>query len=211
MTPQMATRPRVKICGLRRRGDAALALELGAAALGCVLAPDSPRAASLAEARALVAAFGPRAPVVLVFRDASRDEVLAARDATGALHAQVHGASEALCSALEAEGLTMVRVFRVAPGARALPALEPAPTPERPALLDVGRGGSGQRFDWALLGERAPEATFVAGGVDAHNVGELVRRRPFGIDLSSGIERAPGIKDEEEMRRLFAAIEEACS
>ena len=80
-----------------------------------------------------------------------------------------------------------------------------------PVLLDVGAGGSGTPFDWRLLGRVAPPRLWIAGGITPANVRALLARAPFGIDVSSGVERAPGIKDARRLRALFAAIEEGTS
>lgn len=199
-------RVNVKICGLRRAADAARAVALGATHLGCVLAADSPRRANFDDVRAVCDASS-GVPVVLVFRDAPLAEILAACDATAVRRVQVHGADQMLLAALAANGCIVHRVLRVDPHTRALPALEPPPSPSQPALLDVGRGGSGECFDWRLLGERAPPATFIAGGIDPYNVEELLPRAPWGIDLSSGVESAPGVKDLTRLAALFTALE----
>jgi phosphoribosylanthranilate isomerase len=73
-------------------------------------------------------------------------------------------------------------------------------------VLDVAAGGSGRRFDWALLGGRAPYATFIAGGITPDNVGALLRHAPWGIDVSSGVESAPGVKDGGRLKALFASL-----
>jgi len=203
----------IKVCGVRRAEDAVRAAELGASYVGCVLALDSPRRASLAEVREVVASLqvapsvesGP-APV-LVFRDASFEEVLAATRATGVSRVQVHGATAADLAALAAAGLSVHRVFALAPDASELPVLDPAPHPDRPALLDVGRGGSGEVFDWRLLSSGAPPATLVAGGITPDNVHGLLPYGPYGLDVSSGIEERPGRKDPGAMNALFAALE----
>ena len=201
-------RPLVKICGLRRAEDAEVALELGADLLGCVLASDSPRCATLAEVAGIAAAAAGRAEVVLVFRRPAHDQVVTACRDTGVGRIQVHGVPAAAVDALEATGLCAHRVYAVGEAARQLPVFDPAPTPDRPAVLDVGTGGSGRTFDWRLLGARAPAATFVAGGITADNVATLLAHRPHGIDLSSGIEREPGVKDPDEMRRVFRTLGE---
>jgi phosphoribosylanthranilate isomerase len=77
---------------------------------------------------------------------------------------------------------------------------------DTPALLDVGGGGSGRSFDWDLLGTEAPPFTFVAGGIRPENVEALLEHRPYGIDLASGVESEPGVKDEEKLRELFDRI-----
>lgn len=199
-------KPLVKICGLMRPQDARLASELGATHVGVVRAPSSPRCASLAEARAIFDAAG-EAARVLVFKGVPVARVLddARRVRAGA---QIYGFEEADALWLESEGIRVYRVFRMSADSRALPRLAPAPTAARPAMLDVGGGGSGKRFDWRLLGERAPDATFVAGGVSPDNVSELLRYRPYGIDLSSGVESTPGVKDPALLHALFERIQE---
>lgn len=197
----------IKICGLRRPQDAALAVALGATHLGCVLAADSPRGATLDEARAVRdAADGRR--LVLVFRDPSAADVLRAADALDTPHVQLHCASDALVATLAERGLRCARAYSVGRDADRLPPFTPKPTADRPAVLDVGRGGTGQRFDWGLLGHGCPDATFVAGGITPHNVTALLPHAPWGIDLSSGIESHPGHKDHTAMRALFAALPE---
>ena len=91
--------------------------------------------------------------------------------------------------------------------ARAIPTFDSEPSKKRPALLDVGGGGSGRCFDWNLLGAEAPAFTFVAGGIRPENVESLLDHRPYGIDLSSGVESEPGVKDEGKLHRLFERIE----
>lgn len=198
-----------KICGLRRPEDAVRAVELGAEFLGIVLAPDSPRCANLEQARAVRDAVGSAAVVVLVFRGADRDAVLRASEVLAVGTVQVHGMAESDCDRLENEGLSVIRVHPLAPGASALPQLRPEPSPGHYALLDVGCGGTGTTFDWSLLGDEGPEFTFVAGGITPGNVRELLAHDPWGIDVSSGVERAPGEKDHGELERLFAALREA--
>lgn len=202
---------RVKICGVRRVQDAELAVELGADFIGCVLAQDSPRRATLDEVREILESVGGRAQLVLVFRAASVHEIEDAVESTGVQRVQPHGADERTCSRLERRGVTVHRVRSLSPGARRLPKLEPEPTEDRPALLDVGPGGSGTAFDWSLLAPRAPFATFIAGGISPENLAGLLAYRPYGIDLSSGVESSPGVpgvKDRDRLCRLFERLEE---
>ena len=76
-------------------------------------------------------------------------------------------------------------------------------------LLDGGPGGAGAAFAWSLLAPSAPPFVFVAGGVRPENIAMLLRCRPFGIDVGSGVESAPGDKDPAALRALFAAV--ACT
>jgi tryptophan synthase beta chain len=200
-------RPLVKICGLTRPEDAALATRLGATHLGCVLVEDTPRCVDAARARAVFAA-GSTARGVLVFRSPDPIQVLRAVDVAGTTHVQIDASAAATVETLEAAGLTVYRSYVVSSDDTSLPAAVPPASRERPIVLDTG-GGTGRRFDWSLLTrgtETAPEATFVAGGVGPDNIGELLTRRPWGIDVSSGVESAPGQKDAERLERLFAAL-----
>lgn len=198
-------RPLVKICGLRRVQDAELAVALGATHVGAVRTPESPRRASLDEARAIFDRVASKATRVLVFRDVPIEGVVRDASSSGADWVQLYGGSDADFERLESEGFRVLRVYRVEEDSRALPALLDS-SDARPALLDVAGGGTGRRFDWRLLGSEAPPFTFVAGGIRAENVEELLLHRPHGVDLSSGIERAPGVKDEEKLRMLFDRI-----
>ena len=200
-------RPRVKICGLRRLEDVQLALALGADDCGFVVAPDSPRAVrveELAELAAPVLAAGRRA--VLVSRGVPAPRLAEHARRAGIAAVQMHGAGADDEALLAAAGCAPWRVVSVAVDATRLPPLPPA-TPTCPALLDVGAGGTGTRFAWRLLGDRAPDHTYIAGGISSTNVTELLRHHPFGIDVSSGVEASPGCKDETLLRALFAALD----
>lgn len=199
-------RPLVKICGLKRVEDAELAVSLGASFVGAVRSL-SPRRVSLAEARALFSRVGSRAARVLVFRDYDLDEVLSDARAAGADWVQLYHAPEADVLRAESEGFRVLRVYSMSEDTRRMPSFSCEPAEDRPALLDVGGGGSGRSFDWSLLGRNAPAFTFVAGGIDPSNVDLLLERRPYGIDLSSGVEREPGVKDETKLRKFFERIE----
>lgn len=201
-------RPRVKICGVRRVADAQLAVELGATHIGCVLAVDSPRCATLEEARELAAALAGTAQMILVFRNPQAQDVAEVSTATGIANVQVHGVDEEFYASLETRGLIVHRVHSLSPGTTELPHLQPVPTEECPSFLDVGRGGAGQAFDWNILRGRVPHATFIAGGVTPDNVSALVGHQPWGVDLSSGVESAPGVKDPEKLKHLFAVVAE---
>jgi len=201
--------PVVKICGLRRLADAELSMDLGARYLGCVLAADSPRCAEVAEVKSIAAAAAARAEVVLVFRKTSQEQILRRCEETGVRRVQIHGTSPGACRMLAFYGIEVHPVFRVAADATRLPELDPLPTPGRPAVLDGGAGGAGLRFAWDLLGAAAPDAVLIAGGTHAGNVAELLRHRPYGIDVSSGVEVSPGVKDAAELRKLLGQIEAA--
>lgn len=197
---------KVKICGLRRAVDADAALGLGATHLGIVLAEDSARCASRREAHQIVSLARGCADVVLVFRGESDEVIRAHCDALGVARVQVHGAGHGRCRSLAAAGLLPVPVATIPEDARSLPEFSPTPTAEMPALLDGGRGGEGRCFRWDLLGPRAPEGVFVAGGIRPANVRRLLPFRPWGIDVSSGVEAEPGVKDAVLMSQLIHAV-----
>ncbi len=195
---------RVKICGVTRVEDALAAVRLGADALGLNFWPRSKRFVAPEAARAIVRALPPFVAAVGVFVDPTRDEVLRAVDASGVRTVQLHGDEPpALCAALP---LPVVKAIRVA-DAHSLAAI--ASYEVSAFLLDSaspGYGGSGQGFDWALAAEAASAVRVVlAGGLHPGNVAEAVRTvRPYAVDVASGVESAPGIKDEEKMRRFIA-------
>jgi phosphoribosylanthranilate isomerase len=220
---------------VRRVEDARLAVALGAGWIGCVRAVDSPRRATLREVAEIRRSIDGRAGVVLVGRVGGvrrgegnakgdgrdgcekgerRDEgdVVAAlvREAkrVGASAVQIHGASRAALARVRDAGLVAWKVIPLARGATRLPRpLRTARVARSPVLLDVGAGGSGTPFYWRLLGRVAPPRLWIAGGITPVNVRALLVRTPFGIDVSSGVERAPGIKDARRLRALFAAID----
>ena len=196
----------IKICGLRRPEDARLAVLLGAGWIGIVRAPDSPRSASIAEARRVIAAAREENPAVRpVLATGRRNREQVARDALalGVRRVQPHGLSEAGIRSLRGAGLKVHRVVRIPERAERLPGFGVPEAGDGPVVFDVGGGGTGRSFDWSILGERAPRRVFIAGGIRPGNIARLLPRRPWGVDLSSGVESAPGVKDPERLRRLF--------
>jgi len=200
--------PRVKICGLTRLEDALLAARLGADALGFNFWPGSKRHVAPANARALVRALPPFVTAVGVFVNPSRDEVLRAVEASGVTVVQLHGDEPPeLCASLPFPVLKAIRVS----GPASLAAL--ASYEVHGFLLDApsqGYGGSGTAFDWALAAEAAAAVPLLlAGGLGPENVREAIRAvRPWGVDVASGVESSPGVKDPEKLRRFIEAAKE---
>ncbi len=202
-------RLKVKVCGITRLEDALAAVRLGADALGFNFWPRSKRYLPPAEARAIVRRLPPLVTAVGVFVDPTRDEVLRAAEQSGIVVAQLHGdESPELCLSLPLPVLKGIRVV----DARSLAQL--ASYDVRGFVLDApsaGYGGSGTTFDWSLVAQAARELRVVlAGGLTPENVGEAVRAvRPWAVDVASGVESAPGVKDEEKMRRFIEVAMEA--
>jgi len=200
---------KVKICGVTRLEDALAAVRLGADALGFNFWPRSKRYLPPAEARAIVRSLPPLVTAVGVFVDPTREEVLRAADASGISVAQLHGDEPPqLCVSLP---IPVLKAIRVA-DAHALALL--ASYEVQGFLLDAptpGYGGSGATFDWTLAAEVAREFPIVlAGGLSPENVVEAVRTvRPFGVDVASGVESAPGVKDHEKLRLFIERAKEA--
>ena len=217
-------RTRVKICGITRREDARRAVALGADALGFVFVAASARCVSLETARRMVRELPPFVTPVGLFLDAETEEVEAALEAMPDLVPQFHGRESASwCEAFGRPYLKALGVAEGLPTRRALEAYEGA----RGFLLDShapgALGGTGHAFDWRRLADGALEADdedgrarvggralILAGGLDASNAEEAVATlRPYALDVSSGVERAKGVKDEEAMRAFLDAVRRA--
>lgn len=201
-------RPRVKVCGITRPEDAALAVELGASALGFVFWPKSPRAVRLEVARSIARQMPPFVAIVGVFVNQPFDEVLAIAAGVPLTAVQFHGdeADEVVSSfpwrviraiALDGAGADL----RLARLPHTVTILVDAHDPER-------RGGTGRTTDWQTAARVAAiRPTILAGGLSPSNVGSAVRTvRPWGVDVASGVESAPGVKDATLLRAFFTAI-----
>jgi phosphoribosylanthranilate isomerase len=189
----------VKICGLTNEDDAVHAAAAGATALGVVFAPASPRCVTADRARAIVGAVPGHVPVVGVFVDARLEELVATVAHTGIRWVQLHGD--------EPEGYSSALKMPLLRAAGVEVALEAWPTATLllDAITNDARGGSGTRVDWdrarAIARHRK---TILAGGLTADNVAEAIATvRPFGVDVSSGVEASPGRKDPEKVARFI--------
>jgi phosphoribosylanthranilate isomerase len=196
---------RIKFCGLTREADIEAAADLGVDAVGFVLWPKSPRALTLTAAADLVRRLPRSITPVGVFVQPTHDEVAGAIEIAGIRVAQVH-AMEDPSSVM---GLCETWVA-ASPGAVA--ASIPA---DLTILLDAEdderHGGTGQRIDWDAAGRiAAARRVMLAGGLTPQNVGEAIRRaKPYGVDVSSGIEERPGVKNAKLMREFVTAVRRA--
>jgi phosphoribosylanthranilate isomerase len=205
---------RVKICGITRLEDAELATELGAWAIGFILWERSPRAADPAVAAGIVRAVRRRVEPVGVFVNASLDEVAHAADALGLTHLQLHGdEGPAFCTeAGRRTGCKVIKAARVASGAD-LQALERFRIDFH--LLDTAAkgkyGGSGQSWDWELAAHRRSKVpAILSGGLTPENVADgIAAVKPYAVDVASGVEASPGVKDPAKVEAFFAAARPA--
>ena len=196
----------VKICGITRLEDAMAAVDAGANALGFIFWPSSPRCVDPNQARAIVSALPPFVTPVGVFVDQPAEEVIRVATKVGVRVVQLHGSeTPAYASDL---GLPFVKAVASDKSAQEIDAW-----PENVVLLldvhdPVRRGGTGKTIDWTAAAAIARRRRVIlAGGLTAANVREAIGQvRPFGIDVSSGVEAAPGIKDHERLKALFEAI-----
>ena len=195
----------LKICGLTNEADAAHAVAAGATALGVIFAPSSPRCVSPDRARDIVEAVPAEVPVVGVFVNAPLEEIVAVVAHTGIRIVQLHGDEpERYAAALK------VPLLRAADVDAALDAW-PTATLLLDAVSSAERGGTGRRVDWdraAAVARR--RKTVLAGGLTADNVAEAIATvRPFGVDVSSGVEASPGRKDRDKVSRFLANAKRA--
>jgi phosphoribosylanthranilate isomerase len=204
---------KVKICGITRGEDAEQAVALGAWALGFILWPRSKRAADPAVAAGIARQLR-RRPVELVgvFVNQSLDEIAGAVDSIGLSYVQLHGdEGPAFCAAVgQRTGAKVIKAARIRHAAD-LRDLERFHTDLH--LLDTAaegfRGGSGQTWDWGLLASRRSKTPFLlSGGLTPENVGEAIAAtHPWGVDVASGTEASPGVKDPHKLEAFFAAVD----
>ncbi|NTW28630.1 MAG: phosphoribosylanthranilate isomerase [Coriobacteriia bacterium] len=207
----MSRRTRIKICGITRAEDAALAVAAGADAIGVVFAP-SPRQVDVLRAAEIFSAVPPAVERVGVFVNAPAEEVARAVTLCGLSAVQFSGdESPENCAVAPA---SVVKAFRVGTEFDTAQ-LEPYRGHVDALLLDTyvagQAGGTSQTFSWHTIGELPGWAPFyVAGGLNAGNVGECIAAlHPFAVDVSSGVESSPGVKDPEKVRALCAAVRAA--
>jgi phosphoribosylanthranilate isomerase len=198
-------RVRVKFCGMTRAEDAVEAAAVGVDAIGLVFVPGSKRAVSIEQAREICSALPPLVAAVGLFLDAAAEEVGRVIDAVPLNWLQFHGREDpAFCASF------------ARPWIKALPmgspeAVQYSDWDNATGLMLDGHvagamGGSGARFDWRSA--RLPDRPWIlAGGLDPDNVGEAVQRlRPNAVDVSSGIESAPGLKSATLMQRFMTEL-----
>lgn len=202
---------RVKICGITRLRDALVAVECGADAVGFVFVPGSRRFITPEDARGIARMLPPYVTTVGVFVDASEEDVGRIVERSGVGAAQFHGSESP--AFLRRFSFPVYKAFRVAAGfdVGILPMY-----PGQAYLLDAGGGGgyggTGQVIDWSLAAEGAKYGRIIlAGGLTSGNVAEAIDcARPYAVDVSSGVESSPGIKDGRKIHSFMMAVRSAC-
>lgn len=207
-------RTRVKICGITRPSDARVAAEAGADAIGLVFYPPSPRYLSAERAREICDALPPFVQTVALFvnPDAAQVAQVIGRVRPGIL--QFHGEESAqFCGQF---GMPYIKACRVGHGVRQAGDLLEYLRPFSSAagwLLDshvAEYGGVGERFDWSIVPRHLARPLVLSGGLAPDNVAEAIRRvRPWGVDVSSGVESAKGVKDPEKVGAFIAEVRNA--
>ena len=198
---------KVKICGITRHEDAAAAVRAGAAAIGFVFVRSSKRWIEPARARDIIAGLPPHVTPVGVFVNASRAEIRGVAESTGIRLIQLHGDE----TPEEASGFTLPvwKAFRVTP---AFDVASLAAFPVEGYLLDTYveglDGGTGKTFDWGIaVAAKRYGRIILGGGITPENVERALREvGPYAVDVSSGVELSPGIKNAVKIARLFDAI-----
>ena len=195
----------IKICGVTSAGDAAMAVAAGADAIGVNLWPGSKRYVARQAAPGVLAAVPPGILKVGVFVNAPAAEIAAALDELGLDRAQLHG-DERAADYGELDQDRIIKVVRVHDDGST-----PAAGAWNPAmwLYDAfvdGFGGAGVTAPWPAIARAARRPFLLAGGLTAQNVAAGIRAtRPDGVDVASGVEARPGVKDPAKLRAFVAA------
>jgi phosphoribosylanthranilate isomerase len=196
---------KIKICGITNRTDALLAVELGADALGFIFYPKSPRYVKVSVAADICNALPPFVAKVGVFVDELEYEIEKALGECLLTALQFHGDEPpGFCQKFAAKSIKAIRM-------RDETSLRVAAEYDVDALLldtytESERGGTGKTFDWSLAvkAKEIGPPIILSGGLTAANVQEAIRAvRPYGVDVASGVEREPGKKDPEKLRRFI--------
>jgi phosphoribosylanthranilate isomerase len=197
--------PRVKLCGTTRPEDAELAAEVGAWAIGFILWPGSKRRADPAVAAGIARQQRRRLELVGVFVNPTLDEVAHAVEGIGLTHVQLHGDEGPAFAAAVAQrtGVRVIKALGIHSGAD-IRDIERFHTDFH--MLDTGRG-TGKTWDWALAAQRRSAVPVIlAGGLTPENVADgIAAVHPWAVDVASGVEAEPGIKDPVKVEAFMAA------
>lgn len=202
---------RIKICGITRIEDALAAAAVGADAIGLVFFAKSPRHVAIDRAAEICAALPPFVTTVGLFVDAGADQVGDVLERVPLDLLQFHGDESA--AECERHGRPYIKALRMRPGIDLRGAVAGYGS-ARGILLDTYRpglpGGTGESFDWSQVPSDLKTPIILAGGLSPDNVAEAVRRvRPWAVDVSGGVESAPGVKDSGRIADFVEAVRTA--
>ncbi|GBG15117.1 phosphoribosylanthranilate isomerase [Novimethylophilus kurashikiensis] len=204
-------RIRAKICGITRVEDALTAARCGADAVGFVFYEKSPRNVDVERAAQIVAALPPFVTAVGLFVNEDAATVLSIRQRVGLDLLQFHGdETPEYCQSFSAP---YIKALRVRPELNLIQYAADFSS-ARALLLDAYQegvaGGTGKTFDWDLIPAGLSKPVILAGGLDAENVGEAIRRvRPYAVDVSGGVEQDKGIKDVAKIAAFMRGVLDA--
>jgi phosphoribosylanthranilate isomerase len=200
----------VKICGITRLEDGQSAVRYGASALGFICWPDSPRFITADRVRAIVDVLPRSVMAVGVFVNQTASHINTVARLAGLSAVQLHGDETPAIAADIA--LPVIKSLPIDAGQADVPSADGWPA-DVLLLADardpVRRGGTGVTIDWTAAARLAARRRLLlAGGLTPGNVADAIARvQPFGVDVSSGIEASPGIKDHQKLAALFEAIQ----
>ncbi len=202
---------RIKICGNTNLENARLAVDLGADYLGFIFAPASKRAITESQARDIIDHLDGFQNTVGVFVNQPKKDVEKIAGTLGLKYLQFHGDETALyCEHFMKEGYEVIKTFHIK-DAMSLKRIDEYNVSA--FLFDTfspsERGGGGKSFDWSVIEDRpyVHEKLFLAGGLSASNVADAIRTvEPFAVDVASGVEISPGIKDVQLLKKFISAV-----
>lgn len=209
----MTARTRIKVCGLTRKADADAAVAAGVDALGFIFVEASPRKIDPEKARDIIAGLPPFVDAVGLFMNESAQVVEEIVQYCGLTMVQLHGAE--LPEYCQGISCRVIKTFRITPEstqADFVPYCGPPGSNVKGFLLDTYHeklgGGTGHTFDWRLIEPLCiPGPVILAGGLNPENIKEAILTvRPFAVDVNSGIEIAPGVKDIARLRQLVGIV-----
>jgi phosphoribosylanthranilate isomerase len=204
-------RTRVKICGITRPADAQAAIKSGADAIGMVFYAPSPRAVTVERAREIVAGLSPFVTVVGLFVNEERERIAQILSEVRIDLLQFHG--DETPEECAGNNRPYIKAIRMRDGVD-LVAEQSRYSQAEGLLLDTYRkgipGGTGDSFNWDLIPDQIAGSITLAGGLDSENVGQAITQvQPYAVDVSGGVEKEKGIKDEQKIAAFMRGVESA--
>ncbi len=199
-------RTRVKICGITNLEDANMAVSAGADAIGLVFYKNSPRFVSINIASQITRNLAPFVNCVGLFVDADEDYIHAVLEQVEIDTLQFHGQeSEQACALYKRPYIKAVRMQKTISLAEEINKYSSAKAILLDTYIKGTPGGTGETFDWALIPKELSKPLILAGGLDENNVKKAISQvRPYAVDVSGGVEKEKGIKDENKIKKFIS-------